>query len=101
MFWIVISLIMANTITAKEAGDFVTFRNLRNQVNRLALKLKPTLHQKKISHLKHENNRHWWKDMKNLIDLGSNDNYPLQNMMEIWISFLRALMCSSSQLVTL
>ncbi len=66
---------------AKEAGDLVTFRNnLRNQVNRLAPKLKPTFYQKKISHLKRENNRHWWKDMKNLFGLGSNDNSPLQKL---------------------
>ena len=65
---------------AKEAGDDCTYRKLRNQVNRLAPNLRQTFYESKVKHLKTENNKKWWKDIKSLIGLGKKDDSPLQQL---------------------
>ena len=51
------------------SGDMVSYRKLRNQVNRESKSLRSRFYNNKVRNLKTSNNRKWWKDMKDLIGL--------------------------------
>ena len=67
---------------AKQMGDMTTFRELRNQINNTTPTLKSKYYNHKIKHLKKENNRKWWRDIKPLIGIKVKDDTPMRKLAE-------------------
>ena len=67
---------------AKEQGDMITYRSLRNQINRMTPTLRAKFYNNKIKHLKRENNKRWWNDIKPFIGIKSKNNTPLKQLAE-------------------
>ena len=55
-------------------GDLITYRKLRNKVNRMSSKLESSFYSTKVANLTSVDSRNWWKHMKELLGLSSKRN---------------------------
>ena len=58
---------LLKSLSGKDKGNSIMYKNYRNKVNRVNSKLRRNFFENKVDLLKQSNPKDWWKNMKSLM----------------------------------